>query len=108
MSHGVDALRDAVIDLAEARAWVLEHIDLIALTVRQCRVRGSRADRRATPAHADSDTAPARPVLHVFTDDPRAGSATAQSRVAAALNLRVHLLQPLDVAGTRAWHHVPL
>lgn len=83
-----ESLRSAVVDLLEARKWVLQHLDLLALTQRQCRF----------------DTA-AEPTLHLFTD--RADLATG---LIARLGdtLRVHLLKQVRVGAQSTWFCTPM
>lgn len=79
----LQSLHAAIVDLIEVQAWVREHVELLALTQRQCRF----------------DTS-AQPVLHLFTD---------QSRLAGALLarlgpfLRLHLLQRVQTGTESTW-----
>ena len=76
-------LRDAMLDLMAARAWVHEHRELIALTQRQLRF--------------DTNT---EPQLHLFT--PRADWATGLiTRLGNALKL--HLLAKVTVGQQATW-----
>ncbi len=87
-SEGFDSLQAAMIDLLQASHWVREHLDLLALTQRQCRF--------------DVDS---KPVLHLFTD--RADWATTLiARLGEALKL--HLLQEVRVGEESAWFCTPL
>jgi len=87
-SDGAEGLGPAMVDLLQARKWVVQHLQLIQLTQRQCRF------------DADCD-----PVLHLFTD--RADWATALiTRLGDSLKL--HLLQDIELAGERAWFCTPL
>ncbi len=87
-SDGFDSLQSAMVDLLQARHWVHEHMELLALTQRQCKF----------------DTA-CQPVLHLFTD--RADWATALiARLGEALKL--HLLQEVRVGSESAWFCTPL
>ena len=87
-SEGFDSLQAAMVDLLQARHWVHEHLQLIALTQRQLRF--------------DATT---EPVLHLFTD--RADWATALiARLGEALKL--HLLQEVSVGQESAWFCTPL
>ena len=82
------SLRAAMLDLLETRAWVARHMQLLQLTQRQCRF-----DIGATP------------MLHIFTD---------QAKPAAAMIARVdddvklHLLQRVNVGGASGWVSVEL
>jgi len=85
-----DDPKRAVPELVEARRWVEENRDLLALTQR---------DR----AFADPKAAP--PVLHLFTD--RAEQATALvARLGDALKL--HLLQKVTLGRETGWFCTPL
>lgn len=87
-SEGFDSLQSAMVDLLQARHWVHEHLQLIALTQRQLKF--------------DATT---EPVLHLFTD--RADWATALiARLGEALKL--HLLQEVNVGQESAWFCTPL
>ncbi|MEM9416230.1 MAG: hypothetical protein AAGA29_12255 [Planctomycetota bacterium] len=91
MHHSqADDPRRAVPEMLDARRWVAEHRDLLALTQRD-RVF---ADPVATP-----------PVLHLFTD--RAEQATALvARLGDALKL--HLLQKVTLGRETGWFCTPL
>jgi len=87
-SEGFDSLQAAMVDLLQARHWVHEHLELLALTQRQLKF--------------DAST---EPVLHLFTD--RADWATALiARLGEALKL--HLLQEVSVGQESAWFCTPL
>ncbi len=87
-SEGFDSLQAAMVDLLQARHWVREHLELLALTQRQLKFDGST-----------------EPVLHLFTD--RADWATALiARLGEALKL--HLLQEVSVGQQSAWFCTPL
>jgi hypothetical protein len=81
-------LREAVVELIEARAWVREHADLLAMTQRQLRF-----------------DAQAEPVLHLFTDQARLAAA-----LAARLGefVRLHLLKRVTVGAASAWFSTEL
>jgi hypothetical protein len=76
-------LRTALVDLLETRDWVREHIELLALTQRQCAF----------------DTS-AEPTLHLFTAD-------AKNAVAMVNKLgpfvKLHLLQEVRIGTTKTW-----
>lgn len=78
-----DALRAAVLELIETRAWVKEHHDLLAMTQRQMRF-----------------DAQAEPVLHLFTDDAKLAAA-----LAARLGqfVRLHLLKRVTIGAASTW-----
>lgn len=80
--------RAAVLQLLEARAWVGEHRQLLALTQRQLRF--------------DAD---ALPVPHLFSDDLRSAVA-----LAARLGdqLKLHLLQAVQLDNDSAWYHAAI
>ncbi|MFA9478419.1 hypothetical protein ACERK3_08930 [Phycisphaerales bacterium AB-hyl4] len=82
------ALRRALIELLEARAWVREHVELLQLTQRQCRF-----DRAADP------------VLHLFTH--RADLANALTARLGPM-LKLHLLQKVGQAEHATWFSTPL
>jgi hypothetical protein len=87
-SEGFDSLQAAMVDLMQASHWVREHLELLALTQRQCRF----------------DTV-SEPVLHLFTD--RADWATALiARLGESLKL--HLLQEVAVGEESGWFCTPL
>ncbi len=87
-SEGFDSLQSAMVDLMQASHWVREHLELLALTQRQCRFDVS-----------------CEPVLHLFTD--RADWATALiARLGESLKL--HLLQEVVVGEESAWFCTPL
>jgi len=81
-------IRAALLELLEARAWVNEHRQLIALTQRQLRF---------DPA--------AIPILHLFSDDARATAA-----LAARLGdqLKLHLLQAVQLENDWAWFNTEI
>ena len=76
-------LKAALVDLIEARDWVIEHLSLIALTQRQCQF----------------DMA-AQPTLHLFTSD-------AKNAVAMVNKLgpfvKLHLLQEVRIGHAKTW-----
>lgn len=76
-------LKAALVDLIEARDWVTEHRQLIALTQRQCQF-----DMEATPT------------LHLFTSD-------AKNAVAMVNKLgpfvKLHLLQEVRIGTAKTW-----
>ncbi|XAM01555.1 hypothetical protein OT109_09185 [Phycisphaeraceae bacterium D3-23] len=91
MHHSqADDPRRAVPEMLDARRWVSEHRDLLALTQR---------DR------AFADPAAAPPVLHLFTD--RAEQATA---LVARLgdSFKLHLLQKVTLGRETGWFCTPL
>jgi len=81
------ALRMAITEMLEARAWVNEHLDLIRLTQRQ--MNFDAVD----------------PVLHLFT-----ARADLAARLAAQLGdaVKLHLLDEVTVGGQRTWYCTPL
>lgn len=82
------AVREAIMDLLEARRWVAEHLQLLQLTQRQFRIDESK-----------------QPMLHLFTD--RADLATG---LVARLGetLKLHLLQEVRVGVHSTWFCTPL
>ncbi|MBI1338192.1 MAG: hypothetical protein GC164_14705 [Phycisphaera sp.] len=80
---GSGSLRDAVIDLIEARSWVNEHLALLQLTQRQMRF--------------DSQT---QPVLHLFTEDAKTAVALV-GRLGSFVKL--HLLQSVTLGRDTTW-----
>jgi hypothetical protein len=82
------ALRSAVLDLIETRAWVREHAELIAMTQRQCRF--------------DAD---AEPVLHLFTGEAKLGAALV-GRLGEFV--RLHLLKEVRVGKQSTWFSTEL
>lgn len=82
------AIDAAMLDLAEARQWVLAHLDLLAMTQRQCRF-----DRKADAA------------LHLMTDRPdlAVGRATRLEG-----ELHIHVLERIEIAGDVAWFSAPV
>lgn len=79
--------RQAILDLIDARRWVTEHLELLALTQR------------------DHDFVTAEPTLHLLTD--RADLATGLvSRLGESLKL--HLLQQVKLGGETGWFCTPL
>lgn len=76
-------LRQATLDLVQARAWAVEHLALLRLT--------PNADR-LDPAAA--------PVLHLFTDDARHAVAITHR---LGEFLRLHLLQEVQLGDSVAW-----
>jgi len=79
--------RQAILDLIDARRWVSEHLELLALTQR------------------DHDFVTVEPTLHLLTD--RADLATGLvSRLGQSLKL--HLLQEVTLGGETGWFCTPL
>jgi hypothetical protein len=77
-------LRTALVDLLEVRAWVRDHLKLLALTQRQCQFDGA-----------------ALPALHLFTD--RADLAVGLiARLGDTLHL--HLLQEIALGHASGWY----
>jgi len=72
-----------IVDLMEARDWVSEHIDLLALTQRQCQF------------NLESE-----PTLHLFADDAK----TAVSLIAKlGPSVKLHLIQEVTVGLQSTW-----
>lgn len=86
--QGQDALRAALVELIEARAWVRENLALLSMTQRQFRF----------------DVA-AEPVLHLFTDQAKPAAALV-ARLGALMKL--HLLHEVRVGGTVSWFSTEL
>ncbi|QDU70234.1 hypothetical protein [Mucisphaera calidilacus] len=82
------ALHQALLDLADARRWARQHLQLLQLTQRQCRF--------------DPD---ARPVMHLATERADLGLELTQ-RLGNAL--RLHLLQHVRLGDVSGWHLTPL
>ncbi|MEM1212070.1 MAG: hypothetical protein AAGI68_07205 [Planctomycetota bacterium] len=84
----LSALRAAIVELSQARAWVREHLPLLQLTDK----------------HARFDTT-LDPELHLFTDQPHLATP-----LVAKLgdSLRRHLLQRIRLQDHAAGHCVPL
>lgn len=83
-----EGLRAAVLDLIEARAWVRENLELLALTQRQCLF--------------DAD---AEPVLHLFTSEAKLATALV-GRLGQFV--RLHLLQQVKVGRESTWFSTEL
>ncbi|MEX0775559.1 MAG: hypothetical protein WD042_07570 [Phycisphaeraceae bacterium] len=81
-------LRSAIVDLLEARAWVREHAELLAMTQRQCRM----------------DLA-AEPTLHLFTNQAAVAASLVHSLGAV---LKLHLLQEVRLADMATWYSAEL
>jgi len=76
-------LRAALVDLMEARDWLREHIDLVALTQRQCRF--------------DTES---EPILHLFTADAKNAVAMVSK---LGPSVKLHLLQEVRIGSARTW-----
>ncbi|MEX2213886.1 MAG: hypothetical protein WD768_07150, partial [Phycisphaeraceae bacterium] len=76
-------LRAAIVDLIEVRDWVREHLELLALTQRQCKF-----------------DAKAEPVLHLFTGEAKAAAALV-SKLGPFVKL--HLLQEVRIGTQGTW-----
>jgi len=83
-----EPMRLAIMDLIEARSWVIEHLELLAMTQRQCTF-----DREASPK------------LHLFTDDA-ATAAGLVNRLSDQVEL--HVLSEVHVDQAAAWYHARL
>lgn len=81
-------MHQALLDLADARRWARQHIQLLQLTQRQCRF--------------DLE---ARPVMHLATERANLGLELTR-RLGNALKL--HLLQHVRIANLTGWHLTPL
>lgn len=86
---GQTGMRDAMLDLLDARSWTREHLALLRLT---------RRDRRFAED--------VQPILHLFTE--RADLALPLTKRLSDPRLRIHLLQTLTLGGETGWFCTPL
>ncbi len=83
--------RDTLRELMDARAWAVEHAEVL----------------RLTPGAGALDGV-AEPMLHVFTDMPKALGELAYRGKADSRPIRLHLLLPVTVGDATTWSHVEL
>ena len=83
--------RDTLEQLVDSRAWAVEHAEVL----------------RLTPNAGGLDVG-REPVLHVFTDMPKALGEMAYRGKAGGRPIRLHLLMPVTVGEATTWSHVEL
>lgn len=81
--HVDSDVRGSIVDLAEARDWVSEHIDLLALTQRE-----------------NAFSVDVEPTLHLFADDAKAAVAMVGKH---GPSVKLHLVQRVDVGAESTW-----
>lgn len=96
MAAATVSVNDAIRELLEARAWAEEHRDLL-VPLR----RGTNGAERAAPAATE-------PLMHLFTDHPRAALDLAYAGPPGRRLIRLHLLKGAEAVDTTGHVHEEL